>query len=64
MGSQSILNFPSKNIRDAIPVFEDDYGKIPDRISCGNITLHSSSVKQLFPVATGLPTPASVRSLY
>ena len=32
---------------DAITAFENDYGSIPDLISCGNFTLHSSAVKSL-----------------
>ena len=30
-----------------ITAFENDYGNAPDRISCGNVTLHSSAVKSL-----------------
>ncbi len=47
MGLQNISKTPPRNIQIAITAFEDSYGKIPDRISCGNVTLHSSSLKSV-----------------
>ena len=32
---------------NAIIAFENGYGNIPDRISCENVTLHSSAVKSV-----------------
>ncbi len=58
MGSQNILNLPTKTIQDAITVFEDDNGKIPDLISCGNVTLHSSSVKSVISHGTWVDNSA------
>ena len=34
-------------IPNAITAFENDYGIIPDRLSCRNVTLDSSAVKSL-----------------
>ncbi len=58
IGQQNILNPSTQNTQDAITAFEDDYGKIPDRISCKNVPLHCSSVRSVISPGTRVDDPA------